>query len=71
MSVAELKREIDGLSVEQIEDLAAYIQMRMLESDPEFQSEMQRRIQKMEQRDGIVSKEEVLRWHHENLSRDE
>ena len=44
MSVAELKRAVDDLSVEERLELADYLRRRAKQEDPQWQAELARRL---------------------------
>ena len=66
MSVAELKRAVDELTAEERLDLAAYLNWQTLQSDPEWQAELGRLLDRSLA--GLGRSAVELRETHERLS---
>lgn len=66
MSVAELKRAVDELTAEERLDLAAYLNWQTLKSDPEWQAELGRRLDRTLAGQGYSAA--VLKETHDRLS---
>jgi hypothetical protein len=66
MSVAELKRAVDGLTLDERLELAAYLRQRSKQDDPQWEAELGKRLERCLQGQGH-SGEELLTLH-ERLS---
>jgi hypothetical protein len=68
MSVAELKRAVDTLSLEERLELADYLRRRSKQDDPQWETELARRLDRCLEGKGHTA-DEVLALH-ERLSAD-
>jgi hypothetical protein len=68
MSVAELKRAVDGLSVDERLELTDYLRRRAKQDDPQWEDQLARRLDRCLEGKGHTA-EELLALH-ERLSAD-
>jgi len=68
MSVAELKRAVDALSLEERLDLADYMSWRSKQDDPQWEAELARRLDRCLEGKGHTADE--LMALHKRLSAD-
>ena len=68
MSVAELKRAVDTLSLEERLDLADYLRSRSKQDDPQWEAELARRLDRCLEGKGHTADE--LMALHERLTAD-
>jgi hypothetical protein len=69
MSVAELKRAVDGLTPEQRLELAEYLRWYTCKDDPQWQAELGRRLDRSLAGQGHTAEE--LQQLHDKLSSEE
>jgi hypothetical protein len=68
MSVAELKRAVDGLSVDERLELADYLRRHAKQDDPQWEAELAKRLDRCLEAKGHTAEELVAL--HERLSAD-